>query len=542
VATSPIGAHSVAPDRPSHRPILGAAAVLIGAFVVNLDTRLFSVGLADLRGAFGLSFDEGAWLSTVANGSQILIAPAVAWLATAFGVRRVLIGPCLVYTVTSFAIPFVTDYHALLVLHFLHGLLLGVFIPATIMIVLHSLPMRWWIAGLSIYALRLAFTSNSGVSLVGLYVQQLGWEWIYWQDGLVALLMALLTRHGTPHEQVNRELMAKADWGGMLLLGTSLALIYAGLNQGNRLDWFESGVITSLIAGGGALFVAFVINEAVVPQPWASPTVLFSRNVILALLTIVAYMVTSMSNTLLITNFLTNVGQLRPEQMGAVLLTCTALPSIAVVLVAIYLLRRLDARVIAIAGFVSFAIAAWMGTRLTHAWSPLDFMPMALVQSIGQGLTFTALLIFVISNSNPARATALVAYIQFMRVDMIEIASSAMSTWLRVGAQMHSYLIGLNVAQGDSEVAQALARTTGRFIEHSAATEIAMARATAALASLVRREANVLATVDAYHVCFWAAVVGLLLLSLTRAAPQGPLTPARQAPQAAALPPVQVSG
>lgn len=529
------GSYSVAAGRPTHYPLLGAAAVLIGAFVVNFDTRLFSVGLADLRGAFGLSFDEGAWLSTVANGSQILIAPAVAWLATAFGVRRVLIGPCVVYAVTSFAIPFVTDYHALLALHFMHGLLLGVFVPATIMVVLHSLPMRWWIAGLSVYALRLAFTSNAGVSLVGFYVQQLGWEWIYWQDGLVALLMVLLTRLGTPPAQINRELLASADWGGMLLLGTSLALIYAGINQGNRLDWFESGVITSLIVGGTTLFVAFIVNEALVPQPWASPTVLFSRNIVVALLMIVAYMVTSMSNTILITNFLTNVGQFRPEQMGAVLLTCTALPSVAVVIVAIYLLRRVDARIIVIAGFVSFAIAAWLGTRITHAWSPVDFVPMALVQSIGQGLTFTALLVFVISNANPARATALVAYIQFMRVDMIEIAGSAMSTWLRVGAQVNSYLIGLNVSQGDSEVSQALGRMTGRFIEHTSATEIATAHATAALASLVRREANVLATIDAYHVCFWAAVVGLLLLSLTRAAPSGPLTPVKRASRAAGL-------
>ena len=91
MATEATSAGPVAAGRPSHYPILGAAAVLVGAFVVNFDTRLFSIGLPDLRGAFGLSFDEGAWLSTVATGSQILVAPAIAWLATVFGVRRVLV-------------------------------------------------------------------------------------------------------------------------------------------------------------------------------------------------------------------------------------------------------------------------------------------------------------------------------------------------------------------------------------------------------------------------------------------------------------------
>ena len=248
--TEDVSSGPVSAGRPSHQPLLAVAAVLLGAFIVSFDLRMFAIGLPDLRGALGLTFDEGAWLSTVATAPQILIAPAVAWLATAFGVRRVFVGPALIYTVTSLVIPFVRDYQLLLVLHFIHGLLLGIFIPATIMIVLHNLPMRWWIAGLAAYSFRLSFANNIGVSLVGFHVQHLGWQWLYWQDAVIAVLMALLIWLGTPREGINRQLLANADWGGMLLLGTGLALIYAGLDQGNRLDWFESGIVTSLIVGG----------------------------------------------------------------------------------------------------------------------------------------------------------------------------------------------------------------------------------------------------------------------------------------------------
>ncbi len=152
-----------------------------------------------------------------------------------------LIGPSLLYIATSLIIPFVRDYQTLLVLHFIHGLLLGIFIPATIMIVLRNLPVQWWVVGLAAYSFRLSFTGNSGVSLVDLYVQHLGWQWLYWQDAVVAVLMALLTWFGTPRERLNHQFLANADWGGMLLLGTGLSLIYAGLDQGNRLDWLEFG-------------------------------------------------------------------------------------------------------------------------------------------------------------------------------------------------------------------------------------------------------------------------------------------------------------
>src|ERR1700712_3281628 len=103
----------------SHRPIFAVGAVLLGAFLANFDTRLFSIGLPDIRGAMGLSFDEGAWLSTAATASQIFIAPAVAWMANAFGLRRVLGIPALTYAVVSLIIPLVRDYNTLMALNIL---------------------------------------------------------------------------------------------------------------------------------------------------------------------------------------------------------------------------------------------------------------------------------------------------------------------------------------------------------------------------------------------------------------------------------------
>src|SRR5258708_34438485 len=89
--------------------------------------------------------------------------------------------------------------------------------------------------------------------------------------------MGLMVYLGTPREPVNREVLRDADWGGMLLLGTGISMIYAGLDQGNRLDWLESGTVMALLLGGGLLCAAFVINPTVVRQPSARITVRFAR-------------------------------------------------------------------------------------------------------------------------------------------------------------------------------------------------------------------------------------------------------------------------
>jgi len=63
----PVSRGGIAPQ-----PLFAVGAVLLGSFLANFDSRLTSVGLPDLRGAFSLGFDEGAWLSTAGIGSQIL--------------------------------------------------------------------------------------------------------------------------------------------------------------------------------------------------------------------------------------------------------------------------------------------------------------------------------------------------------------------------------------------------------------------------------------------------------------------------------------
>ena len=194
--------------------------------------------------------------------------------------------------------------------------------------------------------------STAAPSLVGFYVDHWGWPWLYWQAALVAPLMALMVYLGTPREPVNRELLKDADWGGMLLLGASVSMVYAGLDQGNRLDWLGSGTVMALLLGGGALFVIFLINELCVRRPWAHVNVLFNRNIGLALMVILLYTLTSLSNSSLVPNFLGLVTQLRPEQSGELLWTYGALPMFLLVPISIYLMRHFDARTIVIVGFL----------------------------------------------------------------------------------------------------------------------------------------------------------------------------------------------
>ena len=63
------------PSEISTRPLVGILGVLIGAGLVTLTGRMLSLGLADLKGHLGISYDDGAWLDSAYNASIMFIGP-----------------------------------------------------------------------------------------------------------------------------------------------------------------------------------------------------------------------------------------------------------------------------------------------------------------------------------------------------------------------------------------------------------------------------------------------------------------------------------
>src|ERR1700683_2685285 len=69
---------------PTSIPWLGLTAVLMGTFISTLNGRLSSFGLADIRGAVGAGFDEGAWITTAQTVAQVFVTLPALWLGAVY--------------------------------------------------------------------------------------------------------------------------------------------------------------------------------------------------------------------------------------------------------------------------------------------------------------------------------------------------------------------------------------------------------------------------------------------------------------------------
>src|SRR5260370_24133578 len=82
------GLAGVAPAELSKSPLLGILGVIMGAGIVTLTGRMITLGLADLKGHVGISFDDGAWISSAYNIALTFIGPFPVFLGGLMVRRR----------------------------------------------------------------------------------------------------------------------------------------------------------------------------------------------------------------------------------------------------------------------------------------------------------------------------------------------------------------------------------------------------------------------------------------------------------------------
>ena len=90
-APAAVAPSTIAAVNLSDRPIIGILAVMLGAFISSLNTKITTFGVADIRGGLSFGFDEGSWIGTVFGAAQMVVTPAAAWMSTILGTRRVLL-------------------------------------------------------------------------------------------------------------------------------------------------------------------------------------------------------------------------------------------------------------------------------------------------------------------------------------------------------------------------------------------------------------------------------------------------------------------
>jgi len=424
-------------------------------------------------------------------------------------------------------LPFSPNLTIMLVLLVLAGLTAGTFYPLTLSFVLRNLPMRYVLVGIAMYAVDILITTNVATSLQAWYMDHLSWHWIFWNGAVLTPVMMVLIYFGIPWQPLPqpKEGQPRPNWRGFLYASFGFSLLYIALDQGQRLDWLRSGTIVGLVVAAIFLLLASAARHLILPNPLINFRFLARRNTLLLTGVLVLFRFVLLATVITIPSYLASVQGYRALQTGPVLLW-VAIPQLVLGILAIYLLKYIDARLILATGFALVGAACIMNASVTSVWSGNNFWLSQLVMALGLALSFNALvgsLILEVVNtgalSRPIDVLTFAGYFQTTRLLGGQFGTAFMQHFIPAREQFHSNMLGLSVQLGQQATNQRLARLTAGMASQSTSSAAAAQKAALILGLQVRQQAFTLAIADSFLLVAWAAVCCLVIVACMASVP-----------------------
>ncbi len=513
------------PSEVSTRPLVGIAGVLTGAGLVTLTARMLSLGLADLRGHVGISFDDGAWLDSAYNGSLMFIGPFSVYFGALLGPRRVLLFAAGAFTLTCVFLPLIHSYGLLAAALVVAGLTSGTFYPLTLTFALRNIPLRFLPFTLAFYATFVDGALNIAPSLYGWYRDHLSWHWMFWTSALIAPVMMVCIYYGIPSLPRRKASGPAPSFTGFLYLSAGLALIFVALQQGQRLDWWRSGLFNGLFWSGCVLLVGALVRRLRAANPLVALRFLLNWNTLLLGCLLFWFRFTLCTTIILIPQSLAIRG-FEPDQTGPAIIW-SAIPLIPVALTAaLLLLRRFDPRLLLATGLACTAFAAWLNSHYTSAWAAENFYRTELLTGTGQAFAFIGLVgcivlqaIFSGALAKPEWVLTFSAFLHTIRLFGGTAGAIYMGHFIAQREKLHSNLLGLHVTPGDWIADQQIHAMTAWLYSRSAGTATAAGRAVDLIAERLRLQAFSLSIADGFLLISWSCTCALLVAALLRRSP-----------------------
>jgi MFS transporter, DHA2 family, multidrug resistance protein len=513
------------PSELSSRPLLGILGVVTGAGLVTLAGRMLSLGLADLKGHVGMGFDDGAWLDSAFNASLMFIGPFTVYLGGLLGPRRILLFAAGLFTVTSLFLPLIHSYSLLIVALIVAGLTSGTFYPLTLTFALRNIPLRYLPFTIALYAIFVDGGVNVAPSLYGWYRDHLSWQWMFWNSAVIAPVMMLCIYFGIPPLPPRKKSDPAPSFVGFLYLSAGLALLFAALQQGQRLDWWRSGVFHAWFWSGSFFLLCALVRRLRAPNPLVALPYLLKWNTVLLGCLLFWFRFTLCTTIILIPQSLAIRG-FEADQIGPAIIWSAA-PLIPIALIAALLLsRKVDPRLLFAVGLACTAFAAWLCSQFTPAWAAENFYRTELLVGVGQAFAFIGLVgcivlqaIFTGGLAKAEWALSFSAFFHVVRLFGGTAGAIYMGHFLALREKLHSNLLGLHVNGGNWITDQNLYAMTAGLYAKSSGIAAASARAIDLLGARLRLQAYSLSLIDGFLLIAWSCLCALILVALLRKSP-----------------------
>lgn len=504
-----------------HPPLSGVTLALVtvslalATFMNVLDTTIANVSIPAIAGALSVTPTQGTWIITSYAVCSAVMLPLTGWLAKRFGEVRMFIACTLLFSVASLLCGMAPTFEALTFFRALQGGVAGPMIPLSQTLLLKAYPKEKHGLALALWGMTTVVAPIVGPILGGYLTDNVGWSWIFYINVPVGFVCAYVSWR-LLKERESAKVDFPVDLVGLGLMVVGVVSLQMALDWGSEVDWFDSSLVTSLVAVAVVTLTFFFAWERHEPHPVVDLTLFANRNFTVATVAISVGYMAFFSAVVIFPLWL-------QTQMGYTATWAGVVSAPIGVLTIIFMpivganLHRLDLRIIVTFGFVVFAATMYWHTLFTTDVTAWDVAKPRLLQGLGMACFFVPLTGMALSGMPPERFASASGMTNFLRMLGGSFGASLTITLWDHRISTHHASLAENLSAYDRSAPAVLDAMTGAGLSPEGALTL--------LDRIVGKQAVMLATNDVFLV---GAAIFLCLAGFVWLA-RPPFAPARGA-------------
>jgi DHA2 family multidrug resistance protein len=479
---------------------LVTASIGFGSLMAAIDSSIVNVALPHIRGAVGATIEEITWVSTSYIIATVLVMPLTGFLGSLFGQKRVYLASLILFVAGSALCGLARSLPTLVLYRAIQGFGGGALQPTQQAILRQTFPPKEQGMAMAMFAMVIMVGPAVGPTLGGWITDNYSWPWIFYINlpiGALGIFMTWRFVHEPEDVLLANRARAAAqrknfDSAGIVLMCMCVSTLQYVLEEGTRVDWFESTTITVCAAVCAISGAAFVIRELTAVAPVVNLRLFRDRTFASATVIGGVMFAMLMGSMFLLPVFMEEILGFNATQAGIALMPRTLAMMVIVPFVG-RLYNRVPPAVLVGAGVFFFVIGSYGLSHITLVSSTTDIILPMVVTGFGFAFLFIPLTTVALDNIPRAQVADAAGLNSFVRQVGGSVGLTIFATLLTNFGKAATVSVGAHVTMLRSEVTQQLAGARMLFESRGMDPLGAQAAAIRAMAGRVGLQATVIA-------------------------------------------------
>ncbi|MGE5511878.1 MAG: DHA2 family efflux MFS transporter permease subunit [Bacteroidota bacterium] len=358
---------AAASDRIDPRRLITFLCMVFGMFMAILDIQIVSASLTEIQAGLAASSDEIVWVQTAYLVAEVIMIPLSGFLSRALGTRILFAISAGGFTLASLMCGLSSSINEMIVWRAIQGFIGGGMIPTVFASAYLIFPRSRMSMVSPLIGLVATLAPTIGPTVGGYLTDAFSWHWLFFINVIPGMGVTLAALTLIDFDKPDFKLLEDFDYVGLLSMAGFLGALEYVLEEGPRNDWFGDDTVLLMAWVSGLSALVFFVRVLTARAPIVDLRAFADRNFGLGSIFSFVVGIGLYGLTYLYPIYLGAVRGYNALMIGETLFV-SGLAMFLTAPVAGRLMSKIDARIMLMIGFVSFAIGTWWMTYLTRDW------------------------------------------------------------------------------------------------------------------------------------------------------------------------------